>query len=101
MLRTKLMIAAFALSSMAGAAYAAGDAAAGQQRAAGCAGCHGAKGEGNGANPKLAGMPAARFTKAIADYKSGARNNPVMKGMSSGLSAKDVENLAAYYASLK
>ncbi len=101
MLRTKLMIAAFALSSMAGAAYAAGDVAAGQQKAASCAGCHGAKGEGKGSNPKLAGMAPAAFSKAIADYKSGAKNNPMMKSLASGLSAKDVENLAAYYASLK
>lgn len=101
MQRTRLLLAAFALSSIAGAAYAAGDVAAGQQKAASCAGCHGAKGEGKGANPKLAGMPAASFTKAMGDYKSGARNNPMMKSLSANLSAKDVENLAAYYASLK
>jgi cytochrome c553 len=84
-----------------GPAFAAGDAAAGKTRAAACAGCHGANGEGVGPNPPLAGMAEAQFVQAIQDYKSGKRANPVMKGMATPLNDQDAANLAAYYASLK
>ncbi len=84
-----------------GSAQAAGDAAAGKAKAASCAGCHGANGEGVGSNPKLAGMDEAKFVQAMADYKSGKRANAVMKGMTAALSEQDTANLAAYYASLK
>jgi cytochrome c553 len=83
-----------------GTAWAA-DAAAGKAKAASCGGCHGANGEGVGANPKLAGMDEAKFIQAVADYKSGKRANAVMKGMTAALSDQDAANLAAYYASLK
>jgi len=39
--------------------------------------------------------------QAMQDYKSGKRNNAVMKGTMAGLSGQDMANLAAYYASLK
>jgi cytochrome c553 len=84
-----------------GPAAAAGDAAAGKIKAAACAGCHGANGQGVPPNPALAGLSEAQFIQAIADYKSGKRNNPVMKALATPLSSQDVENLAAYYASLK
>ena len=92
------IIAAFGLT---GAAYAGGDAAAGKARAATCAGCHGANGEGKAPNPALAGLSEETFTQAIKDYKSGKRSNPIMKTFASQLKSQDVENLAAYYASLK
>jgi len=84
-----------------GPAVAAGDVAAGKTRAAACAGCHGANGEGVGPNPKLAGLNEAQFVQAIDDYKSGKRANPVMKALATPLSAQDTANLAAYYGSLK
>jgi cytochrome c553 len=37
----------------------------------------------------------------MKDYKSGKRANPVMKAFATPLSDQDIENLAAYYASLK
>jgi cytochrome c553 len=37
--------------------------------------------------------------KALRDYKSGARKNPIMTGFAATLSDKDIENVAAYYAS--
>ena len=95
------LIALLAMLGLAGGAYAAGDVAAGQQKAAGCAGCHGANGEGRGANPALVGKSADEIAKALADYKSGARKNSVMKAMASKLTPADMENIGAYYASLK
>ena len=85
----------------AGAAQAAGDAAAGKAKAASCGMCHGPTGGGTQMGPKLAGEDPAKFIAAMNEYKSGARSNAMMKNASSSLSADDIANLAAYYASLK
>jgi cytochrome c553 len=65
-----------------------------------CAACHGE--DGNSAiadNPKLAGQHADYLAKALRDYKSGMRKNAIMAGFAAALSANDIENLAAHYAS--
>jgi cytochrome c553 len=36
----------------------------------------------------------------MSDYKSGARKNAIMAAQAQALSKADIENLAAYYASL-
>jgi cytochrome c553 len=82
-------------------AQAAGDPAAGKAKAAACAACHGANGQGVAPNPPLAGQSEDAMLQAMKDYKSGKRANAVMKGMTAGLSDQDMANLAAYYASLK
>lgn len=84
-----------------GGAQAAGDVKAGKAKAAACAGCHGANGEGITPNPALAGKSEELLVQAMKDYKSGKRDNAVMKGMLSALTDSDLTNLAAYYASLK
>ena len=94
------LAATLALVGVFGTAQAA-DASAGKTKAASCAGCHGAKGEGSGQNPALAGMPAAKFIAAMKDYKSGKRANAVMKNFAAPLSDDDIANMAAHYASLK
>jgi cytochrome c553 len=91
------------LVMIAPAQAANGNVAAGQAKAAMCAGCHGADGNG-GADPlwpKLAGQDPAYIAKQLADFKSGARKDPIMAGMVAGLSAADMRNIGAYYASLK
>ncbi|HTQ75554.1 MAG TPA: cytochrome c [Burkholderiales bacterium] len=98
---TGLLIGFVAFFGVFGLAQAAGDAAAGKAKATTCAGCHGASGEGKAPNPALAGMAEDKFVQALKDYKSGKNNKPIMKGFASQLSEKDMENLAAYYASLK
>ena len=100
-MKHQLLAVIVVLLATIGLAHAAGDAAAGKTKAASCAGCHGANGEGNGPNPPLAGKTEAKFAQAIADYKSGKRANPAMKTFAGQLSDADVANLAAYYASLK
>jgi cytochrome c553 len=82
-------------------AEAAGDVQAGKAKSATCAGCHGANGEGVSPNPALAGKGEDAIAQALKDYKSGKRDNAIMKGMVSALSDGDVANLAAFYASLK
>jgi cytochrome c553 len=84
-----------------GAAQAAGDPAAGKAKAAACLGCHGPNGQGVPPNPALAGKSEDQLVQALNDFKSGKRDNAIMKGMTAGLSDQDMANLAAYYASLK
>ena len=87
--------------ALAGPAHAGGDADAGKAKAKSCAGCHGANGEGKKKNPPIAGMAEADFIQAMADYKSGAKENKTMNRSAKKLSDEDVANLAAYYHSLK
>jgi cytochrome c553 len=49
----------------------------------------------------LAGKSESELVQALQDYKSGKRNNALMKGLVGPLSDQDMANLAAYYASLK
>ncbi|MEY3572802.1 MAG: hypothetical protein RJA77_717 [Pseudomonadota bacterium] len=92
--------AALTLSS----AATAGNAALGKAKAeeAACISCHGADGvKGLDATyPILAGQYEDFIARALTDYKLGRRKNAVMTGMAAALSKQDIENLAAYYASL-
>lgn len=101
MKRTLLITGTIALLGIFGAAQAAGDAAAGKTKSAACAGCHGANGEGKGSFPALAGMKANEIVSMLKDYKSGKKNNAMMKSFAGPLSDQDMANLAAYYSSLK
>ena len=79
----------------------AGDLAAGKQKAASCAACHGE--EGASANPEwpnLAGQQRGYLIGALQAYKSGARRDPMMTDTAKDLSEPDINALAAYYASL-
>jgi cytochrome c553 len=83
------------------AVQAAGDASAGQGKAAVCAACHGAKGISSiPINPNLAGQVPGYIAAQLKAFKSGERANAIMAGQSVGLSDEDMANLDAYYASL-
>ena len=97
----QLIILVVAVLGIAGNAQAAGDVAAGKAKSAVCVGCHGANGQGVAPNPALAGKTEDQIIQALNEYKSGKRNNPIMKTFASQLSDQDMANLAAYYASLK
>ena len=88
-----------ALAASAGASAA--DLAAGKAKAAEvCQACHGVDGNSASADfPKLGGQYPDYLAKALRDYKSGQRKNPIMAGFAKPLSAQDIENLSAYYAS--
>ncbi len=98
MLLTALVAGSVGVS---GVAHAAGDAAAGKAKATACAMCHGPTGAGTKMGTRIAGEDPAKFIQAMNDYKSGKRDNAMMKGQVNSLSADDVSNLAAYFASLK
>lgn len=79
-----------------------GDIGAGKAKAGVCAGCHGPNGISvNPLWPNLAGQHAEYLAKQMKDFRDGRRTDPVMAPMAQGLTDEDIENLAAYYASLK
>lgn len=83
----------------------AGDPAAGKTKAAMCAACHGADGiAAIPTYPNLAGQKEGYIKLAIKAYKAGERTGSqaaIMAGMAKTLSDADIDNLAAYYSSLK
>jgi cytochrome c553 len=65
-----------------------------------CGACHTADGSrGSPANPIIAGQHPEYLVKQLGEFKSGKRNNPIMKGFASALSDDDMRNVAAFYAS--
>jgi len=83
-------------------AFAQGDAATGQAKAAICAACHGADGNSVVPNwPKLAGQHEQYLVRQVTLIKAGARPVPEMMGITPGLSDQDILDLAAYFAAQK
>ena len=82
-------------------AVAKGDIEAGKSKSQVCQACHGADGNGTGDGqyPRLAGQHADYLAKALRDYRSGARPNPIMAGFATTLSDEDIDNLGAFFAS--
>jgi cytochrome c553 len=84
-----------------------GNAEDGKVKSALCSGCHGLNGEGKvmpdgqPAIPLLAGQIPGYFVKAVNDYKTDKRVDPIMNAISKGLTDVDIANLATYYAGLK
>ena len=100
-----LLLLAFAFSAPALASDAKpapkADAAKGQAIATQvCAACHAVDGSrGLPANPILQGQHPEYLVKQLHDFKSGARNNAIMKGFATTLSDQDMRDVAAFYAS--
>ena len=80
------------------------DAEAGQQIGYSCLGCHGIEGYRNAYPsyrvPKLGGQKAAYLVIALKAYRDDKRPHPTMTGQASSLSDQDIENVAAYLASI-
>jgi cytochrome c553 len=68
-----------------------------------CAGCHGARGEGDPAKqaPRLAGQPPAYLARQLAAYAEGSRVNPVMGPIAKQLAPEQRQPLAEHYAKLQ
>ena len=65
-----------------------------------CAACHGADGNsGSPQNPKLAGQHPQYLVKQLQEFKSGKRNNAIMKGFASILSEDDMKNVSYWLTS--
>lgn len=100
-MKAKPIIALLALAST--FAYAGGNAGAGAEKSAVCAACHGADFNTPVSPdiPRLAGQYPDYLARALKDYKSGARKNPVMDSQVAALSAQDIDDLAAYIGGLR
>ena len=93
-----------ALAALSGAAYGqvAGTAAAGQEKARMCIGCHGIQGWRTAfpevySVPMIYGQHSAYIVKALQGYKAGERSHPSMRAIAASLSDQDMADLAAYY----
>jgi len=76
-----------------------GGSAGGREKAAICTACHGATGLSPSGNwPNLAGQHEDYMVRALRQYRSGERKDPVMAGQAVNLSDEDIADLAAYYA---
>ncbi len=79
-----------------------GSVAAGKQKSASCAGCHGA--DGNSAQPvfpSIAGLNVGYLYQQLEAFKTGRRKNPIMQGLMAAQSEQDMADLAAYYSRQK
>ena len=78
---------------------AAGNADAGQAKAAICAACHGMDGNSVVPSwPKIAGQHASYTERQLVLIKGGERPVPEMAGIAMGLSDQDMADLAAYFS---
>lgn len=92
-----------ALLALAATAASAADINAGRAKAEQvCAACHGKDGNTpvDPSYPRLAGQHRDYLFRALMDYKTEARRNAIMQAQAKQLSKKDMQDLAAYYASL-
>ena len=74
----------------------------GKARAVACAGCHGPDGISTVPTyPNLAGQKKGYLVMTLKGFRDGSRKNTIMNPMAKSLTDADIENLAAYYASLE
>ena len=97
---TLLFVAAF----LAQPALAEGDASAGKELGYTCLGCHGIEGYRNAYPsyrvPKLGGQKAGYLVIAIKGYRDGTRPHATMQAQATSLSDQEIEDVAAYLASI-
>lgn len=95
------ILAVPALLLCAPVAFAEGDAQRGEEKAVLCGACHGPDGISvNPLWPSLAGQHEAYLAKQIRAYRDGERVDVSMQPFVVTLTDQDVEDLAAYFASL-
>ncbi|GAD78324.1 c-type cytochrome [Vibrio ezurae] len=101
----KSLVVAALLASVIGATANAADIEAGKAKAQICAACHGANGKSMiDGYPHLNGQNAKYIVSSLKAYKAKERSGGlavVMQAQASLLNEQDMENLAAYYASMK
>ena len=84
----------------ASAAALVGDSEYGQYLSGECVTCHKVSGEDDGI-PSIIGWPKENFIDALYQYKTEARENPVMRTVTKRLGDEEMAALAAYFGSLK
>lgn len=97
--RKALILAVLVLG---GVSVQARDAAAGRTKSQLCMVCHGPLGVSAAPDaPHLAGQPAIYVAAQLRAYRAGARRHEVMGVIAHTLTDDDIDNLAAWYASLQ
>jgi cytochrome c553 len=80
----------------------AADPAAGREKAAMCQTCHGIDGIARIPEaPTIAGESELYLEKQLEAFRSGEREDPMMSIIAQSLSDEDIDNLAAWYASIE
>ena len=93
---------AAALALLCASAAQARDPVAGQKLAGMCAACHGLQGLSTLPNaPNLAGQPTIYVAEQLKNYRSGSRKNEVMAIIAKPLTDEQIDDLAAWYASIQ
>lgn len=103
----KHLLGALVCATLATTSGAAGNAEAGQQKAAVCGGCHGV--DGNNAPeiyaalkaPKLGGQVPEYIVKSLHDFKAGRRVNESMSPQAQAVAEVDIADIAAWFGSQK
>lgn len=102
-MRLRLAVLLIGLAGLA-SAQAQPDPQAGQVKAATCLGCHGVAGYANVYPsfrvPKLAGQHADYLVSALQAYRSDQRRHPTMRAQAKSMTDQDMQDIAAYFASL-
>lgn len=76
-----------------------GDVEAGKALAKNCTACHGDTGlTTNPAWPRIAGQKGTYLANALKAFRAGLRKDPMMAGVTRGLSDSDIANVSAYFA---
>ena len=98
------LLAGLLLVSASMTASAAGDVERGRLAGYTCSGCHGIPGYNNVYPtykvPKVGGQNYAYLVSALNAYRNGERKHPTMVAQASSLSDQEIEDVAAYFASL-
>ena len=99
-----ISILAVSLFVTSGPALAMGNAEEGEDKAYTCTGCHGIPGYKNVYPtyhvPKLGGQNYEYLVIALKAYRAGERDHKTMDLQAESLSDQDIEDIAAYFASL-
>ena len=96
-----VLLGAAALLCVSGAAQA-GDPKAGRARAQLCQACHGIDGMSKVPDaPNIAGQVEGYLALQLRAFKSGSRKSEAMNLVAAQLSDRDIDDLAAWYASIE
>lgn len=102
--RASALAATLAGLLVAGAAHAEGDPEKGRYAAQTCLGCHAIPDQANVYPtykvPKLGGQHSEYIVSALEAYRSGARPHRTMQAQARALSEQEIQDIAAYFASI-
>ncbi len=101
-MKSAILFLAFLFPVLMNSARAAGDPQQGKLKSVNCVGCHGENGVAiNEEWPNLAGQKVAYLVNQLKSFREGRRQSVLMANWAGGLKDQDMEDLAAYFSSLR